>query len=159
MPRAPALLKVLPNPWHGALDHEGRPSTPCSREAQRGAGHPGYVGATCVAEAPKALEKGHGSLVSSDQDTTWRFSRDVQTVPATDYYKMCVADGVLIAADEATAKTAGVKLRPAAEVWAESKAAAAARWVAAFGETPPDVDPFEPSAAAPAADASKKGAK
>lgn len=139
-------LLVWANPWH-ATDHFGRPAGHVSRERTGSTpGHPGYIGCEIVASAPIEVEK--GSAASPDQDTCWHFSRDAVKVLDNGFYRSKVRSGEVFPADEATAKKCRtpdylISFRPLDECVAVAKAEAFAKWRAAFGEDPEDVDPYE----------------
>lgn len=143
-------LQVLPNPWL-SLDRDGRPMGACPKErVPTTLGHQGYVGATMQVGAIEKLPQGHAG--TPHQETSWLFSVEPTTVEDTNYYRAAIRGGDLIAADQATAATVGVPWVAREAAWKAAKAAAVARWRAAFGEVPSDFDPFAGALKAPAQD-------
>jgi hypothetical protein len=140
-----AYLLGWANPYH-ALDHFGRPAGACPKERTGSTlGHAGYVGAECVASAPVPVEP--GSAGTPDQDTCWHFSKEPVKLPDTGYYRLCLRQGAIFPADEKTAKTcttedAKLVYEPLDAAVGKSKAAAFAKWKAAFAENPEEVDPY-----------------
>lgn len=141
--RLQTIVRVLPNPYH-SLDHEGRPAGHCPRERLMSTApgtHQGYVGCTCLATAPEKLPDGHHG--TPNQDTVWHFSREPLSIAdPRGYYRLAVSRGEIIAADQKTAMASNVKYVPYDEALRLAKAEAVAKWRAAFGEDPPEVDPF-----------------
>jgi hypothetical protein len=121
-------LKVYPNPWApGAVDQDGDPCGLCPRDPDADGGGPGqFVGAQVdpqLTVVTQKLPKGD-DIRSPIQTTKYRyfgvassdpalasklFAGEPVEIPATNYYRACIRDRSLIAADVDTANAAGVK--------------------------------------------------
>lgn len=133
----PRSLRVFPNPWgvrdvrdaHAAtMDAEGRPCGVCPTDPIVDRGAPGrLVGAAVDAENTVVGATREGEIRSARQSTTYAFlgcpahetephelaqalaKKEPVTIPFSQYYCDRIREGSLIAADEATARFAGVK--------------------------------------------------
>ncbi len=110
--RSSAVLCVYPNVF-AVADHRGRLSAAVRFDPDHGrAGSVHFVGAQ-MKKRPVAgfvrnaqNEKGVRKTI---YDVTIAHSIDIQRVPHTDFFKRQIKDGALMPADEATARTVGVK--------------------------------------------------
>lgn len=107
----PRTLLVWPNPFH-ALDHEGRPAGVLSYEPT-GNGSTTFDSRRFIGADLKAtiLEKAIvGTAQQSMQRTWFEYLSEPVTVPESPYYKHAIARGEIFAADEETARRAGITL-------------------------------------------------
>lgn len=157
----PTRLRVRANPFH-TIDHLGRPAGLVPKEVTGGPmGALSYVGARLAKTEPADIPGNDppikGEMRQLIEVRTWEFSPDAVEVIATPYYLRAVADGDLIADDEATARKAGIDFVPPADALAASRAKAIADWRASYGEDPAFASdpawvlPVSPAPAAPAA--------
>lgn len=139
----PKTLSVYPNPWH-SLDHYGRPAGHCPKErSPQTIGHQGYIACEAVAGPIVHRSARTGDF---DHDTVWHFLKEPVTVADTPYYRAAIRNGEVFAVDEKLVKEIfgpAAKCLKLDELLAREKAIAVAKWVAAHGEKPEDVDPFK----------------
>lgn len=135
-------LRVLPNPFH-AFDKEGVPCAVVPRDPAADGGVGGqYVGARVDPNATKVFEKlpkgdelrkprqrirySYCGIAAADPELIEKLvASEPIELPVSPYYKRQIADGALIAADPATAKSAGVLFHPPAVVLCRSALPAA----------------------------------
>jgi hypothetical protein len=120
-------LSVYANPY-AALDHHDRPCGAFQHDVSIPGMAGRYVGATMVAietqpEVKRVIGNSTEVLNHAQHDRTWEFSSEPVKVANNLHYVRGVKDGVLIAADESTAKACGVALVPFATAIAAAKAA------------------------------------
>lgn len=102
MPVQKKKLKVLPNPWT-YIDHTGRPAGHVKVEQPNRGFDPRAVGSR-IADDPvltSAAQKGV-PLAQDVHEIEREYSKEPVEVPNTDYYRRCVINGDLIAADRET---------------------------------------------------------
>lgn len=104
-------LLVWPNPFH-ALDHEGHPAgilpVEPSGDGVKTFDDRAFVGARLNAEFTfKAIV---GTAQASEQRSKFAYTDEPVEVPATPYYKHAIARGEIFAADDFSAKAAGISL-------------------------------------------------
>lgn len=126
-------LVVYANPY-AALDHLARPQA-----FVKIPGTNTVIGGEFDHEAHEASKK---DSISGEGKNVYKFNFDPQpltcrTINDLAYYTRAIADGALIAGDEATAKRAGVEFVEPVKALEAAKAKAAADWAAAYG-APPD---------------------
>lgn len=120
-------LKVYPNPF-SHIDHEGRPAGVVAMEPI-GDGvtvfdDRRFVGATLKAKITKKAPL--GSAQQNEQDTFFVFADEPSVVHMTPYYVRAIKNGLLIPADEDSARKANVKFAdPAQTLYAAREGAAA----------------------------------
>lgn len=157
-------LQVIPNPYK-MLDADGTPTAiyPCHRKHAPGE----FVGAKLTitvlepAETVQVKRKDRRGQVSTQtlQSKTERskgrfeFTTEPVGVPARGdvgaYYRAGVADGVLIAADQRTARACGVPFEPVDVVLERERRAAADAYKREFGALPPWAASTPTTASAP----------
>lgn len=152
-------ISVRVNPYH-TIDHEGRPAGAVLREVEGTYSSLSYVGAVMdskVADIPGNAAPRPGEQRQLVEDRTYQFQAGDIRLPKSQYYLRAVADGSLLAADEATARAAGIPFVPPAEALAKARAKAIADWTATYGEPPAfalqdsPVLPASPSSSTPSA--------
>ncbi len=124
-----AKLRVCTNPFF-SLDHHGCPCGVASREFVRGRNGlfraTEYIGArraSAEIERDGPNDPEIGKLQTARHHVRYEFERCVIEIDATRYNKRQVQDGVLIAADAATAKLCGVTFRDPEQVREETRSA------------------------------------
>lgn len=173
MPVPQKTLRVLPNPYCH-LDEYGRPCGACPMEVNERAPARSYVGATLKAKetraaktAPMRSASGEVKMMMTDaaeHEVWFEFGTDVVTVENTAYYRLAIQNGEILAADQATAKAAGLggdTFVDPLRLLDELKANAIARYTADHGESPEATEkhsmrPMKKVAAAESADVSSK---
>lgn len=122
-------LRVYPNPYKH-VDEQGRPNFAVACEPV-GNGVTSFddrswIGATLTATPVAVFAPGDAR--SSIHDHAWTFSDDPVVVTASDYHKRAIRAGELIAADETTAKDAGIAFKDPGELLALYKKWAGEAW-------------------------------
>lgn len=137
------VVRVYPNPYCH-LDHEGEPQGVYPDDPDISAGDRRWVGATLDLDRTKVLEvfkrddPRHGSQVAPAQTTKFRFETAPVMRPMSKHYRDGIRTGCLVAADEVSAKFAGIKdFIPPEKALARERERAIARWVANYGTPPP----------------------
>jgi hypothetical protein len=133
MRRSKKMLSVVPNPYL-VLDHEGRPSCVVRYDPAFGRkGEVTYVGAT-LAREKISRDDTQGRHDLDDRhalwDITYKYSMTPLSIENTDYHLARIREGSILAADEATAKFAGVEFVDLAKALDMAKAKAVADWKA-----------------------------
>jgi hypothetical protein len=135
MLRSRKVLLVFPVPF-AALDPEGMPSAAVRFDPPTGRkGEVHFIGATrknTLVEKRKR-EEGRQSLYV----TSFEYDLMPQRITHTDYHVQRIRQGDLIAADQATAKIAGVPFAQPEVAFERARYAAIARWEQQYGEPPP----------------------
>lgn len=138
MPLPIKSLLVLPNPW-AAIDHQGRPSgvvmcDPVEHVPTRDGEPRRFVGAHLdPVKTRMTREFARGDARSNEQDTVWVFATKPVDLPNTPYYRERIRHGELIAADEKTARVAGLKFADPGKVIEAARASAIAAWETEVG--------------------------
>lgn len=131
-------ISVRTNPFH-VLDHEGRPAGAVLKEIDGAYSSLSYVGATMTskpADIPGNSTPRQGELRQLVEDRTFEFETGDIRLAKSAYYLRCVKDGALLAADEATAKAAGIPFVDPTVALSKARKAAIDSWVATYGEMP-----------------------
>jgi hypothetical protein len=128
-------LRVYPNPFSASLDHEGRPCGVYQADPDH---YPGvrHIGATVKSRMVKKVGEGAASQ-NSRYDVTMTYSMAAPTeLVNTPHHRDAISTEQIIAADEATAKIAGIQFRDPATVLAGHRKRVVAEWLAQHGEEP-----------------------
>ncbi len=122
-------LKVWPNPFL-QIDHEGRPNGVLPYEPEgdgvRTFDSRRFVGAHLKAVILEEFPKGDPR--QTVQDTTFEYEEVAVEVKNTPYYRNALKDGSLFAADEKTARLAGIKFVDPDKALTNAKTAALEVW-------------------------------
>lgn len=132
MPLKPRTLSVYANPY-SHVDEQGRPQGALPWDPQGHNPGRGWVGAHLEAVQTKAATsvviKGVAyETEAAEHARTLVFDHEPTTLPETPYYLAALRRGELFAADEATAKMAGLKFVDPETALAAAKADAITRW-------------------------------
>lgn len=130
-------LSVVANPFAVPLDQHGRPCAAVLYDPALSGGHRRYIGAIMVqttlakrefkySPGQKQQTSGGGQL--DKVDIFWSFDLAPVEVEDSRYHRKAIADGLLLPANEFTAKAGGVKLAPIAKALAKAQDAAIAEW-------------------------------
>jgi hypothetical protein len=107
MPKPKDKLRVLPNPFLFG----GDPMCACASDpVEHIQGR--YIGANPIlTQLGEAILVGGltGFVGGGREDVEWAFSKDIQEIPNTAYYRQQIKDGALVPADAETAAKAGIK--------------------------------------------------
>ena len=129
-------LSVVANPFAVPLDHLGRPCAAVLYDPALSGGHRRYIGATMGQTTLQKREfkysPGQKQQTSGGQldkvDIFWSFDLAPVEIEDSRYHRKAIADGLLLPANEFTAKAGGVKLAPIAQALAKAQSAAVAEW-------------------------------
>lgn len=152
-------LLVYANPY-AATDHDGIPSGSCPADPEHSGGDLAWPGAAIdTAETKLEIMKFDDRGARSPHQTTrWKFSREPVPTPNTQHACSKIRNLELIAADEETARSAGVKFEDPMKALAKERAREIAHWISYYGQPPafaldPTLDPWPELAEAKAASA------
>jgi hypothetical protein len=150
-------LRVVPNPFAAPLDHDGRPCAVVQYDPEHAARYT-LIG---VERRERVLEKrAPGSAQQTRVDVTWAYSLEPVTIEDTGYHRALILEGSLLAADEGTAKRAGLKmLAPWADAIRMARAKAIDVWAKAHDGDAPPVGDWMIAGLPVSAPAEKGGAK
>jgi hypothetical protein len=157
-------LKVVLNPFAVPLDHKGRPCAHMLYDPSHSAGQAVYVSAklhrVVLEKRQFAYKPGDKQVISGggQQDRVdLFFEYDLEPIEIEDtrYHRKSIVDGVLVPADEATAKRVGInRFIPADTLIAKTREQRIAEWEAQHGEKP-DVSTWKVNAPAAPTDEPK----
>jgi hypothetical protein len=152
-------LKVVINPFAVPLDHKGRPCAHVLYDPAHSGGHAIYIGAKLhrvvlekrqFAYAPGPKQVIAGGAQQDRVDLSFEYDLSAIEIEDTRYHRKAIADGVLVPADEQTAKAARVAFVAPTEAIAKSRGVQIATWEAQRGEKP-DVTNWKINGIAPSA--------
>lgn len=132
MPLKPRTLSVFAN-LYSHVDEQGRPQGALPWDPHGHNPDRGWVGARLEAvqiKPARTVKVGNAvlTLEEAEYERTLVFDHEPTTLPETPYYLAALRRGELVAADEATAKMAGLKFVDPEKALADAKIAAITLW-------------------------------
>lgn len=130
-------LSVVANPFAVPLDHLGRPCAAVLYDPALSAGNRRYIGANMTQTtlqkrefkySPSQKQQTSGGGQLDKMDISWSFDLAPVEIEDSRYHRKAIADGLLLPANEFTAKAGGVKLAPIAQALAKAQLSAVTEW-------------------------------